>query len=164
MNEFTEGQILQILHNIFRVGEVSSVDGSRHTVRVTFDDKEDVVSYDLRVLTLGTYRNKVQHLPDVKEQVLCAFLPNGEEMGFVLGSIYSEVDQPLLNDEDEYLFVIPGAIAVSINREKHEINIMDYHGSKIVLRLGDIIMQSKRHIHFNPGNINVPEHLNHVFE
>lgn len=162
MNDPTEGLIAQILHNLVRVGLVSSVDPDAQTVRVVFDDKEETVSYDLPIVVPFTFKNKVQRLPDIDDQVLCIFLPNGEEEGFILGGFYSTADKPLSSEKEEYIYAIPGGFVISVNRKAHEVVMMDSYGSKVVFRDGDIIFQSAHHIHLNPGDVHVPEHLNYV--
>ncbi|WP_421663662.1 hypothetical protein [Lysinibacillus telephonicus] len=77
-----------------RVGKVSSVNRNNCTARVFFEDRDDVVSHDLRVIVKNTMNKKDYWLPDVDEQVVCIFLPNGEETGFIVGSVYSDVDRP----------------------------------------------------------------------
>lgn len=77
-----------------RVGKVSSINRNNCTARVFFEDRDDVVSHDLRVIVKNTMNKKDYWLPDVDEQVVCIFLPNGEETGFIIGSVYSDVDRP----------------------------------------------------------------------
>ena len=92
------------LNSIIRIGEVSSVDYSRGTARVVFDDEDSAVSFDLPVLHTNTFANKDYALPDVGEDVLCLFLPSGPEEGFILGSFYAgEIELPEANKIDEPL-------------------------------------------------------------
>lgn len=85
-----------LFNNLIRIGKVSSRNEKTCTVRVTFEDKDDVVSYDLPILTRGSQTVKDYWLPDVNEQVLCVFLPNSKNLteGFVLGSFFSTTDAP----------------------------------------------------------------------
>lgn len=66
-----------------------------------FEDCDESVSYDLSVVVKHTFKSKSYWLPDVGETVLCMFLPNGEETGFILGSVYSEKDKPVPEISDE---------------------------------------------------------------
>ena len=77
-----------------RVGVVSSIDRSKGTAKVLFEDMGQTVSHDLRVIVKNTMNKKEFWMPDAEEEVLCVFLPNGEEVGFILGSPYSDVDGP----------------------------------------------------------------------
>ena len=76
------------LKNLIRDGIVSSTDPSNMTVRVTFPDRDDLVSYPLEVLSHGSQDNKHYWMPGVGEQVLCLFLPqnNNLSQGYILGT------------------------------------------------------------------------------
>ncbi len=84
------------INNLIRVGQVSSINAATGAVRVTFNDKDALVSAELPVLNRGSQAVKDYWLPDVGEQVVCVFLPNGKSLttGFVLGSFFSSVDRP----------------------------------------------------------------------
>lgn len=86
--------------NLIRVGRVSSVNPAAATARVVFE-AQGVVSYDLPVLQRQTLRNQDYCLPDVGEHVLCIFLPTGNAEGFILGSFYSDQDQPPAGADSE---------------------------------------------------------------
>lgn len=94
------------IKRLIRVGTVSSVNAAAGTVRVAFAAQDDMVTYELPVITRGSKNNKDYWLPDVDEQVLCLFLPNtsgrGVRDGFVLGTFYSSVDAPVENSGDVY--------------------------------------------------------------
>ncbi|MDL2280316.1 phage baseplate assembly protein V [Selenomonadales bacterium OttesenSCG-928-I06] len=90
--------------NLIREGIVSSTDPSTCTVRVTFPDKDDLVSAPLPVLTRGSKNNKDYWMPDVGESVVCIFLPNntnGNNDGFCIGTHYNSVDKPPVNSQDK---------------------------------------------------------------
>lgn len=84
---------------LFRVGIISSVDEKKCTARVLFEDRDNTVSHDLKIVVPQTMKNKYYWLPDIGESVLCCFLQNGIETGFILGSIYSEEDKPAFEDK-----------------------------------------------------------------
>lgn len=105
------------IENIVRIGKVSSVNAADRTARVTFEDRNNLVSGPLKViksppfvtveettLTYGvqeaeghTHEGKTEShthgvtvapwLPSPGETVLCVFLPNGDGDGFVIGGI-----------------------------------------------------------------------------
>ncbi|MBP2654258.1 MAG: phage baseplate assembly protein [Firmicutes bacterium] len=91
----------EAFQNMLRYGKVSSVNSKLHTVRVAFADKGGVVSHSLPVLIRGSLKNKHYHLPDVDEDVLCVFLPNGIQRGFVLGSFYNVNNSPPVASADK---------------------------------------------------------------
>ena len=99
------------IRDIFRVGKVSSVNGANCTVRVTFPDKDDLVSDELPVIVPGSFEMKEYHLPRVKTQVLCCFLPNdsgcGMNAGFVIGGFYSAEDPPEETDPKVHCLKLP---------------------------------------------------------
>lgn len=147
-----------------RVGTVSSVDPNRGTARILFDDLDGLVSYDMPVLFSATLKNRGYHMPDVGEQVVCAFLNSGMEQGFILGSIYSSKDPVPVSDKDVWHLSIPGGCAMEVNRRTREAMFVDSYGSRIVLRSGDIILKSLRNIHLNPSSVPIPAHLSTIFD
>ena len=80
--------------NLIKIGQVSSVDPSTCTVRVTFDDLDDTVTGPLKVMQQSTVGRKDFSLPEVGEHVRCTFLPNGMQEGFVDGSFYTTSNPP----------------------------------------------------------------------
>lgn len=79
----------ELVANLIRVGEVTSVNAKAFTARVRFIDRDDVESYDLRLIVPRSLKNKFYTAPDVGEPVLCLFLPTGVEAGFIVGSYYT---------------------------------------------------------------------------
>src|SRR5690625_1554247 len=87
--------LAELVANLIRVGEVTSVNAGAATARVRFIDRENTESYDLQLLVRSSLKDKNYHMPDVGENVLCLFLPSGVEAGFVLGAYYpSGVGRP----------------------------------------------------------------------
>ena len=80
------------IEDIIRVGNVDSINPENGTVRVRFPDRDDKVSGELKVIFSKTHMDKDYHIPDIDEAVVCIFLPNQQEEGFVLGAYYNEVD------------------------------------------------------------------------
>ena len=80
--------------NMIRYGTISSINPKLGSARVSFADKSGVVSHDLPVLVPGSLQNKHYHMPSVGENVLCIFLPNGIQRGFILGSFYNVNNAP----------------------------------------------------------------------
>ena len=96
--------------NWIRIGEVSSVDPKKCTARVVFDDEDGFVSNDLPVIQRNTQDVKDYWLPAVGEDVLCLFLPCGEEDGFILGSFYAdEIEPPVSSETKRYIEFPDGA-------------------------------------------------------
>lgn len=73
-----------------RYGRVSSVDLKRATAKVVFEDRDDVVSFDLQVLQKNTLNKKAYWMPEIDEIAVCLFLANGQESGIIIGTLYAE--------------------------------------------------------------------------
>lgn len=69
---------------MIKVGKVSSVDLKKGTVQVLLEDKDDMVSGNLPMLSFEFA------MPKPNTQVLCVFLDNAPEQGFCLGEYYSD--------------------------------------------------------------------------
>lgn len=106
-----KGIVYRIIRDIFRIGKVSSVNGKNCTVRVTFPDKDNVVSDELPIIVIGSYKTKGYWVPEVNMQVLCCFLPIisgvGLNKGFVLGGFYSTEDPPEETDPKVRCLKVP---------------------------------------------------------
>lgn len=91
------------MKGVIRMGLVSSVNASKCTARVAFDDEDNLVTAELPVIVPCSKDNKAYWLPDIDTQVLCIFLPNksgkGFNDGFVIGAFYSDVDVPVEDGE-----------------------------------------------------------------
>jgi len=110
---------------VIRVGIVTNVNPETGYVRVAFPDKQNMVTDWIPVLTSGITGMRVSRMPDIKEQVACAFLPNGQEFGFVIGSVPSESQWPpegaaLMTDIWEY----DDGTRIEYNRETHELKAL----------------------------------------
>jgi phage baseplate assembly protein V len=82
-----------------RVGIVSDVDPGAVCVRVTFDDldsddSQGLLSDWLPVVQHGSMVDSGYWLPRIGSQVVCAMQSNAVECGYVVGTIYSDVDVP----------------------------------------------------------------------
>lgn len=82
----------EAINNLVMQGKVTEVIGSR--VRVTFEDRDNMVSAPLAVLQMYTNSDKSIRMPSINEDVVCVFLPTGLEAGYVIGSVYVEGNEP----------------------------------------------------------------------
>jgi len=80
--------------------KVSSVNPARMRARVTYEDRNGVVSAELPILCQGSSKNKHYWLPDVGEQVAVAEADEGGGQGFILGSFYSDAMPPEESSQD----------------------------------------------------------------
>lgn len=110
--------------NWIRIGEVSSVDPAKCTARVVFDDEDGYVSDDLPIVQRNTQNTKDFWLPAVGEDVLCIFLPCGEEDGFIVGSFYAdEITPPEGSAATKRLTEYPDGTVTEYDWESHEMVI-----------------------------------------
>ncbi len=87
---------------MIKVGRVVAVDEATARVRVELPDCDGMVTYWLPVVVPKSQKDKFYWIPDIGEQVLCAFLDHGLEQGFVIGAIYSDVDTVPVKSKDKY--------------------------------------------------------------
>lgn len=132
-----------ILKNLVRVGIVSSTNPAAGTARVAFEDKANVVSYDLPVLVRGSLQTKDYWMPDPGEQVVCLFLPSGNAQGFIIGSIYSAKDKPPVSNQNKRHIAFPDGTTIEYDRVTHSLLInavgpVEVRGKNVSI-LGDSI-------------------------
>lgn len=136
------------IRNIVRVGIISTVNIETCSARVTFLDKQDTVSADLAVLNRGSMIVKDYWLPDIGEQVLCLFLGNGKNQGFILGSFFSSVDKPSSSGMGKRIVDFGDGSVVEY--EKGSITINSSKAVNIVAPTGDVVVNGislVNHIH-----------------
>lgn len=99
------------LKDVIRIGKVSSVNGANCTAKVVFDDRDELVTDELPIITIGSNGTRGYWVPEVNTQVLCLFLPNasgsGVDDGFILGAFYSRADPPPETDPNVRSVVFP---------------------------------------------------------
>lgn len=125
------------MKSIVRVGEVTSVDYSKLTARVTFDDEDEMTSYDLPILQRNTLKNHDYCGIDVGCDVLCIFLPSGTEEGFILGSFYAGEVTPPENSKDKRTILFADGTRLSYDRAAHKLTA-DVKGDIEATVSGDI--------------------------
>lgn len=108
--------------NWIRVGEVSSVDPETCTARVVFDDEDGFISNDLPIIQRNTQSTKDYWLPAVGEDVICLFLPCGEEDGFILGSFYADEITPPVDSETKRYLEFPDGSTFEYDWKAHKLN------------------------------------------
>lgn len=72
-----------------KVGTVSTVDVEAQSVRVLFEDQDDMVSEELPIVL--PYTDAVFVPPKVEDAVLCLFTDTGD--GYCVGKIPTEEDE-----------------------------------------------------------------------
>jgi phage baseplate assembly protein V len=116
-------QLAAKFKELIRVGKVTSRDAGSYTVRVTFAERDNMVSYNLQVLADKTHRDKHAHLPDIGEHVLCLFMPVGAEAGFVLGAVYSSSDDTPTSSGDVDHVTYSDGTMIEYDREASRLTV-----------------------------------------
>lgn len=147
MDFFNEDNAREVLKSLIKIGEVSSVDYAKGTARVVFDDDDSIVSNDLPVLQTNTLQNKDHALPDIGEDVVCLFLPSGNEEGFILGAVYAGEVQPAETSKDIRSVTFLDGTEIKYDRAAHLLSV------KID---GTTITANRENVGINtPKNVNV---------
>lgn len=157
LNQFlgsSEG-LAALIANLIRVGEVTSVNTEALTARVRFQDRDDIESFDLHVVTYNSHKNKRYWTPDVGENVLCLFLPTGVEAGFILGAYYpAPVNRPE-NSLDVDVMEYEDGTRIEYNRADHRL-LVDLGATKIAVDRSSILLESNSSsVTINSGGVAV---------
>lgn len=158
-----------LLKNIIRVGRVTKYhpDPTKHLARVLFEDKTATESFWLPIILKNTLQNKDYWMPDKGELVVCLFMPSGNAQGFILGSIYQDVDKPSVSSDDRrnvrYVGFGDGTF-IEYNRETHTLTIDAQGPINIVATgninvIGDVIaggISLENHTHTAPNGVTSP--------
>ncbi|WP_297889743.1 phage baseplate assembly protein V [Sulfurihydrogenibium sp.] len=108
---------------MIKVGKVVAVDEKTCRCRVQLEDNDGVVTYWLPIIVNKSQKDKFYWLPDIGEEVLCAFLEHGIEQGFVLGAIYNEKDTVPVVSKDKYHIRFEDGTTIEYDRKSHKLSI-----------------------------------------
>lgn len=122
--------------SLIKLGEISSIDPSKGTARVVFDDEDSIVSYDLPVLQRNSLKNHDYAMPDVGEDVIVLFFGEGQEDGVILGSIYAGEVTPPETTENRRTVVFEDGTRVCYDRAEHKLTVT-IEGTEIVFNRQD---------------------------
>lgn len=110
---------------LVKEGRVTATFPERHTVRVEFEDKDNMTSPEMPVLTLCAAGNKFYSLPDVGTTVVCLFASNADQTGtgWVIGTRFHDKSTPNANSQDVTRLDFNDDTFVEYNRKSHEMKI-----------------------------------------
>ena len=110
---------------LVREGKVTATFPERHTVRVSFADKDDLTSPEMPILTSCAAGNKFYAMPDVGDMVVCLFASNADQTGtgWVIGSRFNDKSKPNANSQDVMRMDFNDDTFVEYNRKSHEMKI-----------------------------------------
>ena len=112
------------MNRLIREGKVSAVYPERCSCRVTFPDKDDLVSAELPILQPAGAKNKFYSLVDVGDSVVCLMSPNADDgTGFVLGSRYSDKIKTPSKNKDVSMIRFDDGTYLKYDRKLHELRI-----------------------------------------
>lgn len=112
------------IKNLIRFGVVSEVIPEKCAARVTFQDRDNLVSAELPVLQASCLQNAFYSLPDVGDNVVCLMCPNDQNgSGFILGSFYNEKNPAPAQDENISMIKFQDGTTISYNRESHLLSV-----------------------------------------
>ena len=159
-NRYGSG-IDEAFRNMIRYGKISSVNPALVSARVAFTDKGNMVSHDLPIIVPGSLKNKHYHLMDIQEDVVCLFLPNGIQRGFVLGSFYNVNNPAPVNSVDKEHTTYSDGTVVEYDRSTHTLTVNIVGSINLIATGGDINIggvSSVQHTHPDPqgGNTGPP--------
>ena len=142
-----------ILKNLIRVGKVVALDTAKHQARVIFEDKPATVSFWLDIIVRNTYKNKDYALPDIDEEVICLFLPNGNAQGFILGAVYNADDLPPVDDKDKRHVEFEDGSVIEYDRNTHKLTA-DLNGDIDITTTGSVNITAAQDVNVT-GDISV---------
>ena len=116
-----EGEARQLV----REGKITATYPERHSARVEFQDKGGLVSEELPILTTWALENKMYHMPDVGETVVCLFASNADNTGtgWIIGSRFHDKSTPNANKQDITRIDFKDGTFMQYDRAKHELRI-----------------------------------------
>lgn len=128
---------------LVREGKVTACYPEEHVCRVEFEDKGGLVSDKLPILTTWALDNKMYHMPDVGEKVVCLFASNADQTGtgWIIGSRFHDNSPPNANDQDITRTDFKDGTWIQYNRRTHELRIEC---------VGNVIINAKN-IYLNEG-------------
>ena len=107
---------------MFRVGIVKTQDLANCRVRVTFPDRNQMVSWWLPIVVGKSQNDKAYWMPDIGEQVAC-LMDEHDEDGAVLGSIYSSADTPPVSSADKWHVTMKDGATFEYDRSSHALAV-----------------------------------------
>ncbi len=120
------------LERLVRIGEVVAVDPRRACVRVKFLDTDRTVSDFLPVLVRFAGKDKVYSMPQIGDRVLCIFLPNALELGFVIGQNYFLENPPPAKDDKLFVAKLEDGTYAEYNKRNSHFKFLLPDGNHLI--------------------------------
>ena len=110
---------------LVKEGTVTACYPERHTARVRFPDKDDLVGAEMPILTSCSAGNKSYAMPDVGDMVVCLMATNADMTGtgWIIGSRFNDKSKPNANSQDVTRIDFADGSFVEYNRQSHELKL-----------------------------------------
>ena len=114
-------QLYTLLLQVIRVGKVTARNAELHKVQVKVADTcgAPLITDFLPVLAQRTVNDCEYDLPDIGQDVVVIFMPNGLECGFVLGGFYNTNQRPNQTNPDIYQHSFKDGTFLQYDRSAH---------------------------------------------
>lgn len=114
-------QLYTLLLQVIRMGKVTARNAELHKVQVKVADTcgAPLITDFLPVLSQRTVNDCEYDLPDIGQDVVVIFMPNGLETGFVLGGFYNTNQKPNQTNPDIYQHSFKDGTFLQYDRAAH---------------------------------------------
>lgn len=136
--------------SVFRVGLVQAQDVQNCRVRVTFPDRDQLISWWLPIVVPKSQNDKAYWIPDIGEQVVCLMDAHDED-GAVLGGIYSSADTTPVQSADKWHVTWKDTATFEYDRSSHTLAVNVPSAGTINITVNG----GSANITANGGNINL---------
>lgn len=140
-------------NNLIMIGTVSAINEKDATARVLFTDRDDSTSKEIPLMFLHTKGMRIYAMPEVGEQVVCLFLPNGHEEGYILGAYYNDEYKPPVTDQETKIIMFKNGDYV-----KYKNGTMEVKCSKVNV-LADVNISGDLNV---SGTVKAPTHIGNL--
>lgn len=137
-------------NNLIMIGTVSAINEEEATARVLFTDRDDTTSKEIPLMFLHTKGMRIYAMPEVGEQVLCLFLPNGHEEGYILGAYYNDEYKPPVTDKETKIIKFKNGDYVKYKNGEMEVKASKVNIISNVNITGDLTVG---------GSVTAPTHI-----
>ena len=127
-----------LLLQVIRMGKVTARNAELHKVQVKVADTcgAPLITDFLPVLSQRTVNDCEYDLPDIGQDVVVIFMPNGLETGFVLGGFYNTNQRPNQTNPDIYQHSFKDGTFLQYDRAAHVLTA-DVKGDIVVKATGN---------------------------
>ena len=141
-----------------RVGLVSSIDETKCTAQVCFQDRNAIVTRALHIAVPFTLNDRAYHMPAIGERVLCLFHPEAPTKGWIIGSYYADTRLPPICSKNKKYTLFEDMTLIEYDKALHKLTIhVPQAGEKsievntesdiTVYTQGNIVVEAAKDIH-----------------